>query len=483
MKIAIIGMGIAGTSALREWTKEQKINPSIQLTVFGDKETFGTGKAFQEDHACLLMNQAAKFTSIVPENDADFVEWIRENYGEAFPETKYYPRAKFGAYISDRMNGWLAESNAEIVKEKVESIQILANKQFRVSTSSFTADFDAVHLSTGTLPYKNPYQINSHAHTIADPYPMEKKLAKIPHGATVGVIGTGLTSIDVFRYTSAYRPDIKFSFFSPSGTFKTLIGNANPVKNHYFTLENIERAKAANNGTIPLETYIKWFKQELDYHGVSSQEKLTADSLGSKKSLERQLVGTSEIGIVQAVLSNITFYQTDLWMALTEIDKRVFKDRYDNALDKLQGAFPSETGKDFVKAWGSKFQVYDNLVAIEKNDESFTFKLKNDETIEIDYVINATGNNRNVSHDIKQTPLISQLVNERILQPEIFGGVQVTMPELSVVSQKYGVLHTLKAHGQLIAGIQYGNSSVRIISKSVKASVKDIVSRFEEKMV
>lgn len=408
MKIAIIGMGIAGTSALREWTKEQRDNPTIQLTVFNDEKTFGTGKAFQPDDSCLLMNQAAKFTSIVPENDDDFVDWIRENYGDENPETKYYPRAKFGAYIADRMNNWLVESNSEIIKEKVESIHLLANKQYHVSSASYSADFDAVHLCTGTLPYKDPYHINDHINTFVDPYPMEKKLSEIPHGATIGVIGTGLTSIDVFRYTFMHRPDVNIAFFSPTGTFKTVIGDSPSVNNHYFTKENIEQIKAENNGTIPLEIYIEWFKKELVCHGLTLQEKLTADSLGSKSSIELQLSGSSEIGIVQAVLSNITFYQTDLWMALTEADKHLFIDKYYKALDKLQGAFPKETAKDLVNAWeNNKFQVYDNLIDIEKNAESFTFKLENAEPIQIDYVINATGNNRIVSHNMKDAPLIS----------------------------------------------------------------------------
>src|SRR5690625_6999393 len=97
MKVAIIGMGVAGTSVLREWTKMQKQYPSIQITCFGDKETFGSGKAFQQDDPGLLMNQVASLTSIVPENPNDFVDWIKINHNDKHPESKFYPRAEFGA--------------------------------------------------------------------------------------------------------------------------------------------------------------------------------------------------------------------------------------------------------------------------------------------------------------------------------------------------------------------------------------------------
>lgn len=50
MKIAIIGMGVAGISVLREWTKEKEINPSLEITVYGDEDTFGTGLPYQKDN-------------------------------------------------------------------------------------------------------------------------------------------------------------------------------------------------------------------------------------------------------------------------------------------------------------------------------------------------------------------------------------------------------------------------------------------------
>src|SRR5699024_11473976 len=111
--------------------------------------------------------------------------------------------------------------------------------------------------------------------------------------------------------------------------------------------------------------------------------------------------------------------------------------------DKLRAPFPPETGKNLVDAWGkNKFQVYDNLVQINQNDSSFTFKLDNEEKLEFDYVINATGNDLNVTHDIAQVPLISQLANKRIIQDEPFIGIVVTVHHHSVVCHHYDVFDT-----------------------------------------
>src|SRR5699024_1565984 len=139
------------------------------------------------------------------------------------------------------------------------------------------------------------------------------------------------------------------------------------VENQYITKENIERTKAENNDIIPLSTYLDWFKKELKFQKLTLNEALTAESLGSKESMERQLAQTSEIDIVQAVLKNITLLQTYIWYTLNEANNYLFLDKYYKTWYKLRAPFQPETGKNLVDAWGkNKVQVYDNLV---QNDE------------------------------------------------------------------------------------------------------------------
>lgn len=482
MKIAIVGMGVAGMSVLREWTKEQKMDSSIKLTVFGDKHTFGTGVPYQKDDESLLMNQAAEITTIIPENKNDFVEWLQKNQGEENPNLKYYPRELFGVYLTERMNDWLKKSNAEIKKEKVKMIQMLPDSRFRLTSSSGTEDFDVVHLCIGNLPYKDPYHLIGNPNVIANPFPIEKKLSMIPYGATVGVLGTGLTSIDIFRYTFYNRSDLNVSFFSHSGRFKSIIGKSMPFDNRLFTKENIKHTKAENSGFIPLDTYIEWFKKELDNQDSPLKNNEINSQLGSKGSIESELNDSSKLGIIQTLLNNMDPFLTDIWMALNEVDKQTFLNTYYTKWDKLRSPFPPATGKKLVSAWEeNKINVFDNLSDITQSQQSFKFTLKNKTSHHTDYLINAAGNEMNVSFEMDRMPLLQQLLSERLLQPETFGGVQVSLPDLSAVSQKYGVLHTLKIHGQLITGIQFGNNSVNIISDSARSAVQDIMQQIKSK--
>lgn len=476
MKIAIIGMGVAGISVLREWTKIKQTNPSIELTLFGDEDTFGTGLPYQKDNEKLLMNVPAEFTTIIPENKDDFVEWLEDTQGKEDPRFKYYSRQLFGTYLRERMEVWLEESKARTIKEKVERVEILSKEQFRLRTPSFVEDFDFVHLCIGNLPYKDPYNLIGHPHFIINPFPMEKKLASIPERARIGVLGTGLTSIDIFRYVQYNRADLKLSFFSRSGRFKSISSKSQAVNFKYFTEENIKDTKEKNNGFIPLETYIGWFKKEIKNQGISLDKDWMDQKFGSKTTIRKELENLKMIGGVQSILLELNPLLTDMWMALKETDKEKFLEEYYGLWDKLRSSFPPESAEKLVSAWEEdKINVFNNLINIIENKESFEFILKDGESQDVDYIINAIGTEKNVSYKMDRRPLLHQLINERILQPETFGGVQVSLPALSAISQKYGQIQSLKVHGELISGIQFGNNSVDIISESARDAVEDIV--------
>ena len=481
MKIAIIGMGVAGIGALREWTREKDSDPSIEITVFGDEETFGTGAPYQKENEKLVMNQAAGTISILPENKNDFVEWLLNN-NEEEPSEKHYPREMFGEYLKDRMKDWLIQSKAEVIKESVERVQILANNQLRLTSSTTIKDFDAVHLCIGGLAYKDSYQLINHPNFIVNPFPVKQTMPLIPKGATVGVLGTGLTGIDIFRYTHYNRPDLKVTFFSPSGRFKSIRGKADAIDYRFFTKENIKSAKEKNNGFIPLETYIEWFKKEAEHQQLSLTNNWKNNQLGSKETLKKELSNSKEIGAIQNLLHDMSPFLPEIWMALEETDKKLFFDKYNEKWDKLRSSFPVATAKELVSAWEeNKITVSNQLVDVIKEENSFELILKDGESQHVDYIINAAGTQKNVSFNMDRMPLLSQLLNERLLQPETFGGIQINLPDFSAISQKYGIIHTLKVHGELISGIQFGNNSVNMVSESARPAVNDILKYFKNK--
>lgn len=476
-KVAIVGMGVAGVSALREWTRKKQKNPAIELTTFGDAETFGRGMPFQKEDELLILNQPADLATIIPEKKLDFVDWLEQKQGEEDARLGYYPRSVFGDYLTDRMNGWLKESQAKVVWEKVQRIERLANEQFRLTSASHQEDFDLVHLCIGIPPYQDHYNLLGHPNFVIHPFPVERKLSKIPNGAKVGVLGTGLTSIDILRYLHERRPDVQLSFYSHSGRFKTARGETIDYDYQYFTEENILKTKEENQGFIPLETYFDWFHKELAHQGVYLDSNWFKQAFGSKEQLRINLSDTHVIGVVQTLILGLDSILTEMWMALTESDKATFLEQYHDAWDKVRGSFPVESGELLLRLWEAEdIQVFSDVYAIDSQEGNFTICLEEQENQSVDYLINAAGTVKDVSFQTDRMPLLQQMINERLLQADTFGGVQVQTPDLSAVSQKYGVLERLKVHGPLISGIQFGNNSFDTISEGVQTAVADLLT-------
>lgn len=475
-KVAIVGMGIAGVSALREWTKQKESNPGIEITAFGDADTFGRGKPYQKEDEIVIMNQPADLATIIPEKKYDFVDWLKENKGEENPSKGYFPRALFGQYLYERMDEWRRQSKARTIEEEVREINRLDNGKFQVKSISYEDTFDVVHLCIGSAPYEDHYDLFGHDHFIFNPFPMNKNLANIPKNSRLAVLGTGLTSIDILRYINRYRPDLDLSFYSHSGRFKTARGETIHFDYQYFTDENIKAAKAENNGFISLDTYFDWFRKELKYQGVVLSDNWINQAFGSKKEIQNHLTDDHELGVVQTLILGMDRFLSEIWMALTEKDKERFFKEYYEEWDKIRSSFPKESGEILVKVWEEeRIKVFADVLDVKKNSDSFKILLKDQESQSADYLINATGSKKKVDFNLTRMPLLQHLLNHRIVQAETFGGLEVTVPELSALSQKYGVLDRLKVHGPLISGIQFGNNSIDIISEGVQRAVEDIM--------
>ncbi|PJH69284.1 hypothetical protein CVR96_27125, partial [Salmonella enterica subsp. enterica serovar Typhimurium] len=80
---------------------------------------------------------------------------------------------------------------------------------------------------------------------------------------------------------------------------------------------------------------------------------------------------------------------------------------------------------------------------VTKENDLFRIELEEGNSFQVDYVINATGQKNKLSLYGDETSLITQLLNEQLLQKELFGGVQATWPALSAVNHRYGVLPQL----------------------------------------
>ena len=89
MKIAIIGMGVAGVSVLSAMTKHP-IFQKHEIILFDKPQTFGTGLPYQPDSSIILLNQTADTMSMEQNDRLDFVRWWKSIKGIIIAKRNIY---------------------------------------------------------------------------------------------------------------------------------------------------------------------------------------------------------------------------------------------------------------------------------------------------------------------------------------------------------------------------------------------------------
>ena len=353
MKIAIIGMGAAGISVLGQWAKYQQLDPSLELTVYGQKETFGTGLPYQKDTEEILLNQVAEQMSVDADEPLDFLHWLYEK-GIPHPKGSFASRNLYGVYLKERTEEWLEKTGPVILKEEVLSVRKTENNCFEITSKSGTQVVDVVHLCAGHTEFSDPYHFEGQERFLSFPFPLEEKIQQLPLHAKVGVLGTGLTSADILRYQRKERPDLKLSFYSLDGAFKTIAGPSKKMTYSFFTKENLQNEKERHNGFVPLSVYKEWLIKEGECAGVDVRSLWEIPHLGKLDSLEKELDDPETFAVLQSLIGQMDPFLADLWLALTEEDKQLFLSTYYDTWEKMRGAFPASTGQQIVTAWKKK---------------------------------------------------------------------------------------------------------------------------------
>lgn len=474
MKIAVIGAGASGISVLRELVKQVENIEKHSITLFSDERLYGTGLPYQKDDESLLLNQFPETMSLNPEDDKDFVKWVENRYDVEEVESHFFPRAWYGEYLKEILEDLVKKADVTVIKESVQTIQVIGEEKYLVKTEDQVDEFDIIHLTTGHLAYQDPYELEGTEGYVHLPYPAVKQLQGIENHTHVGILGTGLTAVDLLLYVKKVSPQVKISFLSPDGKFGSVRGIEEPVELTYFTHECIEEEKKRHNGWISLDTIKEWFIKECQEQGLDVKEYWDEYGLGTVESMRFDLQHLEEIGDFQAIIHSMTPVYAQLWQAMTNADRTRFIEEYAERFTRFRSPLPAQTARKILQyVDDGSLDVYAGISGVEKKEESFKVAVE-DETVTVDILLNGTGQIKTLQEkQEKQQDLIQQLLNDRILQPYAYGGVEILYPSMSAMSSQHGELNTFKVYGQLVSGIDYMNNTVELISRSAIDGVRD----------
>nr|MDT0657164.1 FAD/NAD(P)-binding protein [Micromonospora sp. DSM 115978] len=219
MRIAVIGVGPRGLSALERIVSHARLpGPPVELLLIEPGE-LGSGTHDPNHPDYVLLNTIAGQLTIFSDDrmtpDAPvtlgptFFEWCRQRRPSVrFDE--YLPRRMLGEYLRWAAGELVRGAPARLTVRHLPTIAVDVRPN-EPGASVTTADgtkhqVDLAVVTTGHgLAEATPAEATPTGRLVRVPYPLPQAVEAIPSGATVALVGTGLTAMDVIAALTVGR--------------------------------------------------------------------------------------------------------------------------------------------------------------------------------------------------------------------------------------------------------------------------------------
>ncbi|ALM57374.1 FAD/NAD(P)-binding protein [Staphylococcus equorum] len=487
MRIAIIGMGTAGVSLLKELVKHDNF-ATMNIDMYDNPKNMGQGVPFQNDSDQLLINVPAKQMTLNLENQGEFYEWYKSQSIFKFSNPEYLPRFIFGHYMKDFLEKYNHQfENIQMIKEEVSEVFIEADVgqtdvKYYVCTSKDMSNcqkYDVVFLTIGTMSYHDPYHLKGKKGYIHTPYPTYNTLDDVNETDRIAIIGTGLASLDVIRYVTAHHPKLPITLTSRKGQLPSVRGEMPDIEFKYLTPENFNAIKNENFGNVPLEQALSLFLKDCAYYNIAIEKLVHRRQNDPVKDLTYDLEHETELGTFQSILELVKENLNWIWNSLSREDQQQFLKDYQSILKDNSNPMPPRTAKliiDHIE--NGTIEIKSGLENVQYEASQFYFKYKNETEAlhKFDVVINATGSKTQLSDLDSDDQLILNLENRQVIQAHPLGGIQIIAETNQVISPRYGTLKHMYALGQLTNGINQSRNGVAMIVKQAVSVVNQLLA-------
>lgn len=481
MKIAIIGAGISGASALKAIIDHPNFDKEDQIHLFEPREKIGVGLPYSPDDESIMLNISPDSLSMIDEQPLDFTHWLEENYDEPTNFENLVSRPRYGQYLEERFEEYAKHPQVHHFQLKITDLEVLDAEHKEVIVESKNTDYlyrlktadgwlddfyDAVFLALGHPDYADYYHLTGTRHYIANPYPMQEKLMDFSNEDRIGIIGSGATGVDLMRFFAS-NYDLKHPltyYVQDQGFYFANIPYEEEDFTFTFSMDWIEKKKAENNGIIPFNIILSTFKDDLKADGIDLKKVYEKYQKGDLETIRQALDSKDQdLALVHAYNSKLVGFLPHLYNALSGQDKEFYLKNYHSKLLFFKARVPYETFKWLFNLLDNgKLEVVYGLTEITPQADG-SFIAYADKTEEVDYFINATGFDSRLSKAGKNSELIHNLFQKNIILPHFNGQfVLVDWPQAQIINQKFGLMENLFFYGLLVGGTQHENNDAQL---------------------
>lgn len=481
MKIAIVGAGISGASALKAIIDHPNFSKNDQIHLFEPRAKVGVGLPYGADDDSIMLNISPDLLSMVDENPLDFTQWLEENYEKPQNFEGLISRPQFGKYLETRFKKYAQHEQVQHFQTVVLDLAVVdattkevifegknKNCLYQLKTTNGWREdiYDAVFLALGHPAYADYYGLNGLKNYIDNPYPVQDKLKQFTNDDTIGIIGSGATGIDLMRFFATnYQLKKPLTYYvQEQGFYFANIPYEQKDFQFTFSMNWIEEQKAKHGGIIPFALILNTFLQDIQAEGVVVQEVYEKYKKGDLASI-RQAIETKDqdLALIHAYNTQLIPFLPHLYNSLSGPDKIIYLEEYHQKLIFFKSRVPFQTFKWLLELVDTgKLRIVYGLTDIQPLDEGgFLVKAKQTETV--DYLVNATGFDNHLLHASKHSPLIHHLFENNIIMPHLNGRyVLVDWPQAQVMNQKFGSMNNLFFFGLLMGGTHHENNDAQL---------------------
>ena len=472
MKIGIIGLGASGSNILKNIIDHENFNDKndkFEIHVFETRQP-SKGLPYEHDSQSKMLNIRAKKMSANPEDKDHLIRWLKENNIE-LGEEEVPSRNIYGDYLNDFFSQYLNHKQVTLHKAKVIdlSLELQEEKEIyhiKTEESKEYRDFDAVFMCLGHPSYNDFYKLKGVEGYIHTPYRLVEKLDHLDPNLEFGIIGSGASGIDLFRYFMKDKDLSKpLKIFVRSTAFKLAkIEYKGEEISPSITEDWIEDHLDKNN-FLPIKDLLKTIKSDFENKQINFfdiYEKYKSESFDIQRDLLKSQ--DQDFAYIVEYFEILTPLYPYIFGNLSGKDQQIFMDKYDEKLELFRTLTPPKTIEWILEVIDkSKLEVIYDLQEVIKKEDGFEVVCK-ERSYKTDIIVNATGFDFKLENSFEQNHLLERLVKKDIIQSNEDGRyIDVIWPSCKINSPKYGELENLYALGMWIGGDHYRPNDMRSV--------------------
>ncbi|RTZ41512.1 hydroxyacylglutathione hydrolase [Candidimonas sp. SYP-B2681] len=505
--LAIVGGGSTATSFIAQLIallEQAGINSPLHVRVFEPLSRVGPGEPYAEDLPTNLLNVPAGKMSAYAEDREHFFKWLKvkgpstwQRYGiTEIDPTAFLPRPLFGEYLGDvwaDLNARAAQIGIGIhqVRTRVNSVD-LDTEEGTVLLGTDVGVYVAhrVVLCNGNLPSTAFAGLSGRPGYFHNPYPVTTLASQIGRNASVAVIGTSLSAVDVIVALKESGHTGFMLAASRNGrlpSVRSAVSPPTPISPP--CVEDIIPLVKAGKDGLTLEDVFGFLKGRLAQAGSTVD---LDDIVGYARPGEEPVdvlireisASASRPRVWQSVAISLNNTIEHVWRLLSEKERQRFYAEWRSLWMARRSTFPmsnalkikryAETGLLHISAG------FQQCVARQGAADGFEVRIcdasgQAHSSYLIDYVVNATGLSTNVV--TSDDPIVQSLLTKGLAVSNPYGGFQLDFDSGCLIDAKGAIVENISLIGSLAGGTYFWTTSLDVNARLALDQARRIVGK------